>query len=198
MIKSLISTVALVLACSVSIASADETTTSTSGSNSSVVIGGSTGSKIPNDTPSMGAPSINSTGPCLVSTAGAVAGPGFGFSLGGGRYDDKCNIRNDAAMIYQIVGRDAATEHLCSDPEMRKTLSAYGYCHVYRDAAPAPTAQRTARNEPAPAPMVIRASAPASDVFKVCKSKDGMLNVIPRKGVDKDTAIAACRSALTN
>lgn len=145
------------------------------------------GSKIPNDTPSMGAPSINSTGPCLVSAGGALAAPGFGVSFGGAREDQKCNIRNDSAMIYQIVGRKAAIEHLCSDADMRRTLAPMGLCHIYRDPAPAVT----------PASAVRPAAKPKAP-FTTCEfdAKKNTITYSARSGVAKQEALAACRAYL--
>lgn len=141
------------------------------------------GSEIPKQAPSMGAPGLMHTGPCTVSTSGALSAPGMGISLGGGRLDEACDIRAGAAALAAVVGQRAAAEHLCLDDKMRSTLEPMGFCTIH-------TAQKTKTKESQTAYTSCRFDKPSAEHPR------GAMKLRVRRGADREVAIAQCRAAL--
>ena len=106
-------------------AEVNATSESNSDAQSSIYIGGN---KSINNTPSMSAVS-NNTISCAIGNSAALAVPGFGASIGSGKIDKECNIREEALILRNLVGIPAAIEHFCrNDESLRQTLEAQGYC----------------------------------------------------------------------
>lgn len=77
-------------------------------------------------TPSMTAPNVFSSNPCVVGASGAVSAMGFGAALGGSIEDVNCTRRAMAALLAQMGQPDAAVEVLCNNDEVRAALASVG------------------------------------------------------------------------
>ena len=82
------------------------------------------------------APSSNSTAPCVVSTAIGIGAIGAGVAFGGGRIDDQCIAKADAALLRDLArmrsagdpGFKAAVTHLYTNHEtIRRSIIALGW-----------------------------------------------------------------------
>ena len=101
---------------------------SASNSTSQVLIQNE-GTQMRDNSPSMSAPSIGSTGPCTIGVSGGMSVPGFGFSAGKGVMDEECNVRAETHMLLKIVSKDAAILHMCmQDATLASTLTTLGLC----------------------------------------------------------------------
>lgn len=136
--KYAITAIAILAASSAASQSVTSDSHSGSASYSGVNVEGST-TDLGSQVPSMGAPSMNHTTSCALSSSGAVSGSGFGISFGSGRIDDECNTREEARFLHDLLSqrpsaaRTAAIHHACSrDKSMRKTLVAIGICRVVK------------------------------------------------------------------
>lgn len=130
--KISLTAIALVALCAPAFGqSSNSESNSQAGSQSSIYQEAST---IPRQSPSMGAPGMMHTAPCMVSIPAAASGPGFGISFGAVRMDDGCDTRAGAAALASLIGPEAAIEHLCLDPKMRSTLEPMGRCNIHRSA----------------------------------------------------------------
>lgn len=151
--------------------------------NSSVLVEGSVSSGV-------SAPSNNNTGPCTIGNSGGVSTGAFALSLGRGTLDVECNVRAEAHMLANMVGVNAAVEHLCRhDETMRDTLTARGVC-------------KTSRPEPRPVKSSTRTRPTVSSqgvAFTSCARIDGNIRVGVRKGASEAVrrqAVADCRARL--
>lgn len=105
---------------------ADLTSESNSNSSSGVYIGGNSRT----NTPSVGG-SSNNTSSCVIGNHVGIGVEGLGFSVGAGRVDKECNVREEAKALLALLGRRAAIAHLCKhDKSIRETLVEQGYCVV--------------------------------------------------------------------
>jgi hypothetical protein len=135
--KTQIITAALVAALAASSAAAQEAVSeslSGSSSYSGVNIEGSPAARI---APSMGAPGVMHTAPCIIGHSVGVSVVGFGVSSGGGRLEENCNTREEAQFLFEVLrqpagtARQAAIYHMCAtDESLRATLVAMGACVV--------------------------------------------------------------------
>lgn len=126
---------ALIIASSA--ASAQEVTSeSASGAQSfsGVNIEGSAAARI---APSMGAPGVMHTAPCIIGHSVGVSVVGFGVANGGGRLEENCNTREEAQFLFEVLAqrdsqaRQAAIYHMCAtDESLRNTLVAMGACVI--------------------------------------------------------------------
>lgn len=110
------------------------------------------GSYTVKNVPSMDAPNITSSNDtCMGSASGAVAGPGFGVSVGSTFTDDNCIMLKNARELWNMGMRAAALAHMCSDPEVAKSLEVTGYKCPARGDQPA-----AGGSQGAPAPVTDR------------------------------------------
>ena len=171
--KYILALIILILVFVAGAASADSTAVSNSesGAASSVYIAGSINT---DNTPSMSAGS-NNTVSCAIGQSAALAVPGFGASVGGGKIDDQCNTREEALVLRNLVGTAAAIEHLCrNDESLQETLVSQGYCLA-----------------PAPSPTVVQS------LYTKCElRKDGKIYISIRNGVDRAYATQQCKASL--
>ncbi|SRR6056297_638695 len=154
---------------------------SQSGAQAIINIEGSTvpqtvfeGSDVPNNTPSVGAPSTMHTAPCVIGRSTGFSVPGFGFSNSNGRVENNCNSREEVGFIAQLMNmphgsaRQAAIFHACAtDASLRATLVAMGACTT---ATPAVDSSDTT-----PRRSDVTDSRPALEV--TCERRDG--NIVP-------------------
>lgn len=112
------------------------------------------GSIVPNNTPSIGGGSANSTAPCVVGRGGGIAGPGFGVHHHNGKVNKDCETRIEIDLVAQIAAmrpgpaKTAAALHACTNDEsIEKTLAAMGLCPVTKPTKTA-TAQATEKVAP--------------------------------------------------
>jgi len=77
-------------------------------------------------TPSMSAPNVFSSNPCVISASGAVSAMGFGMALGAGVEDRECTRRAHAALLAQMGLPRAAAEVLCHNGEVRAAMAVAG------------------------------------------------------------------------
>lgn len=97
------------------------------------------GSYTVKNVPSMDAPNITSSNDtCMGSASGSVAGPGFGVAVGSTFTDANCIMLKNARELWNMGMRAAALAHMCSDPEVAKSLDLTGYKCPDRNAQPAP------------------------------------------------------------
>jgi hypothetical protein len=171
--KYIVTLIVLILSIIAGAANADITadSNSESGAASSVYIAGSTSK---DNTPSMSAGS-NNTVSCAIGKSAALAVPGLGASVGGGKIDAECNTREEALVLRNLVGTAAAIEHLCrNDKSLRETLVSQGYC-----SAPVPD------------------SNVAQSLYTMCElRKDGKIYISIRHGVDRAYATQQCKASL--
>src|SRR6056297_1869291 len=169
---------------------------SQSGAQAIINIEGSTvpqtvfeGSDVPNNTPSVGAPSTMHTAPCVIGRSTGFSVPGFGFSNSNGRVENNCNSREEVGFIAQLMNmphgsaRQAAIFHACAtDASLRATLVAMGACTT---ATPAVDSSRTTpRNS-----EVQEAPAAAA----TCRINDeGQISARPARGVSDAEATEYC------
>lgn len=128
---------AAVLIIAASTASGQEATSgSLSGSQSfsGVNIEGSAAARI---APSVGAPGVMHTAPCIIGHSVGVSVLGGGVATGGGRLEENCNTREEAQFMFEVLrqrdspARQAAIYHMCAtDESLRNTLVAMGVCVV--------------------------------------------------------------------
>ena len=116
------------------LAQATADSNSQSGANSQVIL---EGSEYAAPAPGMGGIGGSSTAPCIVAQGFGIVGPGAGIQYSGGRVDDACLTRTEAAMLRDLLdmrptaGRQAAIAHACRYSErLRATLVAAGACVV--------------------------------------------------------------------
>lgn len=152
-------------------------------SNSSVLVEGSVSSGV-------STPSNNNTGPCTIGNSGGFSGPGFSIAMGRGTLDIECNTRAEAHMLANMVGVNAAVEHLCRhDETMRETLVARGVCKQRRPATPSTKGQVRAE------PTVTRRGV----AFTSCQRVNGQVRVgVPRGASEavRKQAVRDCRASL--
>lgn len=76
--------------------------------------------------PSMTAPNVFSSNPCVISASAAGSGMGFGFAIGAGIEDRDCTRRAHAALLAQMGLPRAAAEVLCNNAEVRAAMAVSG------------------------------------------------------------------------
>lgn len=93
------------------------------------------GSNISANAPSMPAPGIHHTAPCIIGRSSGVSVAGFGVSGGGGSIDENCNTREEVVFLSRLLeqppgpARTAGIYHACANDEsLRRTLVAMGAC----------------------------------------------------------------------
>ena len=177
-IQAVVATLAMGLASPAAAQTVNSGATSGSNSTSGVVLEGAEASNI---APSMGAPGNMHTAPCVIGNSAGIAFPGGGFSAGGGRVNEDCVIREEAAIARALAGDRAAITHLCSyNPRLRATLVASGHCIVQ--------ASRPVRQAPP-----LRQAQQAPVPYTLCqRMPDGRIGVTP----NTPDAISACRRDL--
>lgn len=117
-------------------------------------------------TPSMSAPNVFSSNPCVVSASGAVSAMGFGMALGAGVEDRECTRRAHAALLAQMGLPRAAAEVLCHNSEVRAAMAVSGVpCAADRPAntvMPNPPAMPGGNGARPVAPAAQQGAAPAA------------------------------------
>lgn len=110
------------------------------------------GSYTVKNAPSMAAPNITSSNDtCMGSASGAVSGPGFGVAVGSTFTDANCIMLKNSRELWNMGMRAAALAHMCSDPEVAKSLEVTGYKCPARGDQPA-----AGGSQGAPAPVTDR------------------------------------------
>lgn len=71
--------------------------------------------------PSVFAPAALPTAPCVVATSGGLSVPGGGLSLGRGRIDPECTLRETARMFDAFGEPEFALELLCASEAVRES-----------------------------------------------------------------------------
>lgn len=115
-----------IFASSYADAQSNSTSNSNSQSGSQSVIQFEGGQSYRN-TPSVSAPGIIHTSPCVVSQSGGVSFSGFGISGGSGKIDENCVLLQQAAALQAVGGNKLAMNHLCKETSMRETMRVTGY-----------------------------------------------------------------------
>jgi hypothetical protein len=117
-------------------------------------------------TPSMGAPNVFSSNPCVVSASGAFSALGFGMALGAGVEDRECTRRAHAALLAQMGLPRAAAEVLCHNSEVRAAMAVSAVpCAADRPAntvMPDPPAVQGGNGARLVAPAAPQGAAPAA------------------------------------
>lgn len=87
--------------------------------------------------PGLGGIGTNSTAPCVIGQGFGVVGPGAGIQWSGGKIDESCLTRTEAAMLRDMLnmpqspGKQAAIAHACRySDRLQTTLVATGHCIV--------------------------------------------------------------------
>ena len=134
--KTAILTAAMLIIAAGTASAQEAVSGSLSGSTSfsGVNIEGSAAARI---APSVGAPGVMHTAPCIIGHSMGVSIIGGGISGGGGRLEENCNTREEAQFLFEVLAqrngpaRHAAIYHMCStDESLRNTLVAMGACVV--------------------------------------------------------------------
>lgn len=82
-----------------------------------------TGTQTIKNVPSMGsAQLITSAETCMGSSAGGLAGPGFGVNVGSTWTDSTCKLLKKAGFLWNIGMKAAALALLCTDSEMHDAM----------------------------------------------------------------------------
>lgn len=89
--------------------------------------------------PSMVAPDIQPTAPCIVSSSLAASGLGFGVAGGTGTVDQGCEMRELSRLMYAYGHTAAAKELLCADERVRAAYARAGQACVEPPASAAGT-----------------------------------------------------------
>ena len=85
-----------------------------------------------NTVPTVYAPSIGISAPCLTALSGGVAIMGFGASLGGSKEDFGCTRRETARILYEMGAKDAGLRVMCGDTVAREALG-FDICGTITD-----------------------------------------------------------------
>lgn len=118
-------------------ASSNSTSTGGNATGGNVTITNNTPSKVRQEveyrgrlknTPDVGAPALATGGDevCMGSTSAGVAGPGFGISAGGTWTDENCNMRRNAALLYNMGHTQTANMLICADEKIAAAFAASG------------------------------------------------------------------------
>ena len=73
-------------------------------------------------TPTVYAPSINPTSPCIVTGGLGVSFPGGGGSIGGGKLDKGCEARETARLFAEMGAPDIGFAILCKSKAVGRTI----------------------------------------------------------------------------
>lgn len=132
------------------------------------------------NTPSVSAPGIIHTSPCVVSQSGGVSFSGFGISGGSGKIDENCVLLQQAAALQAVGGNKLAMNHLCKETSMRETMRVTGYNCPNRSVTHSKTKH---------------------DIYydKCYKNEEtGNIHVRPKSKGVLDAAISQCKKSLQN
>jgi hypothetical protein len=110
-------------------------TTSTIDSNVS-------GTQTVRSAPTVYAPPIGVTAPCMVALSGGVSVVGVGVSMGGSVEDPGCTLRETARLLHGIGEPGAAARIMCNNPMAAKAMGE----KVCGEAAAAPTTAAPAKS----------------------------------------------------
>lgn len=143
----------------------------------------------PRIAPPVGAPSVNSTAPCVIGTSAGISVVGFGVSAGSGRLSEDCMVLEEAAVARGLAGDRAAFTHLCSNNErLRNTFVATGHCAYATNAQASRVATRSQAQPAAPAPQRV--------VYDKCEMKNGRIHVRAIRANLQAQAVAQCKQTL--
>jgi hypothetical protein len=132
-------------------------TANASGGQSSAVVGGQTSStsyseSIPRQTATAIAPQPFHTSPCVKSWGGAAQAPVAGLSLGGGKVDKGCDIRETAEQFRNAGSMVAFCKLMITEPSSVKAGITMDDCMLSQVPTPSPTVEL----EPQSPPIVIQ------------------------------------------
>ncbi len=116
------------------------------------------------NTPEVIAPNVMGGNPCAVGASGGLALPGFGLSAGGTWADKACELRQQAALLFNMGEQGVARELMCQDDQVRKAMISGGKpCVADLTVAqvPAPVAQTQAPAANIP-PIALAGAAPTA------------------------------------
>ncbi|NKB39634.1 MAG: hypothetical protein GKR86_01000 [Ilumatobacter sp.] len=145
--------------------------------------------------PDVSAPGMFNTAPCMVSWSGGASIIGGGLSLGGGKMDEECNLRQEAAALVSVAGSKAGVLHLARDPEMCATLRSAG--NIPADSICSEKERKAAASGSDVSRVSTRSTASARVPYTKCAVRsDGAIGVRKARGFTFEVAKAACLASL--
>jgi hypothetical protein len=74
------------------------------------------------NTPEVIAPNVMGGNTCAVGASGGIATPGFGLALGATWADRACELRQQAALLYNMGEQKSALELMCQNDNIRSAM----------------------------------------------------------------------------